>query len=176
MAAESTNVPTTKQSFAASISGLVAGAAATDILAILGVSNRQVTINRIIVSGIATAAASVPMSVIKRSAPDTGGTSTVLVGVTMDSRDPASAQAVVSAYTANPALGATVGPIASARVILSSTSASVGINPTVFDFERMYKKLPMLVAAGESLCLNYGGTTAAGNLLDISIEWTEERI
>ena len=93
----------------------------------------------------------------------------------MDSRDPAALANVVT-YTGNPALGNAVGAIASARVILSSASASVGINPTVFDFERMYKKLPMLVGPTEMISLNYGSATASGNLLDISIEWTEERI
>lgn len=176
MASESTNIPTTKQSFSASISGLIAAAGATDILAIVGVSNRAITINRIMISGTASAAAAIPISIIKRSTPDTGGASTLLTGVAMDSRDPAAPQAVISAYTANPALGVSLGSIAAARMILSSTSASVGINPTVFDWERMYKKLPALVGAGESLCLSYGGATAAGNTLDISVEWTEERI
>lgn len=176
MASESTNVPTTKQSFAASISSLVAAAAATDILGISGVANRQITINRIMVSGTATAASAIPIAIVKRSTLNTGGVSTPVPAVAMDSRDTAGASAVISAYTANPVTGALVGAITSARMILSSTSASVGINPTVFDFERMYKKLPVIVNANEMLCLNYGGATASGNTLDISIEWTEERI
>ncbi len=175
MASESTNVSTSKQSFSASISGLVAAAGATDIVTITGVANRAITINRIIVSGIASAASAVPISVVKRSTADTGA-STAMVSVSMDSRDPAGSQAAVVAYTVNPTLGTAIGTIAVARIILSSASASVGINPTIFDFERMYKKLPVLVAANEVLALNYGGSTAAGNSLDISVEWTEERI
>lgn len=175
MASESTNVPTTKQSFAASISSLVAAAAATDLLTIMGVANRQIVINRIMISGTASAAAAIPIAIVKRSTLNTGGTSSTVPSVPMDSRDPA-ALATVLAYTANPVAGALVGAMASARMILSSTSASVGINPTVFDFERMYKKLPMIVNANECISLNYGGATAAGNTLDISIEWTEERI
>lgn len=56
MPAESINVAPSKLSFMAAVSGLVPAAAATDILTIAGLGGRIITINQIVVSGIATAA------------------------------------------------------------------------------------------------------------------------
>lgn len=177
MAQESTNVPPEKASFMAAISGLVPAASGTDIFTITGKSGRAVRINQIQISGIATAAAAIPISIVKRSTANTGGTSTVVAAVGMDTAANSAAGASVLAYTVNPgALGTVVGTVSTARMILSTASASVGTSPIVFAFERMYMKSPTLRDATESLCISYGGATAAGNSLDISISWTEEQV
>ena len=176
MPIESTNVPNEKASFMAASSGLVPAASATDIFSITGKTGKAIRINQIQISGIATAAAAVPISIVKRSTANTGGTSTSVPAVNLDTANSgAAAGATVLAYTANPAgLGTSAGNIATARMILSTASASVGTAPIAFAFERMYMKLPTLRDATESLCVNYGGVTAAGNSVDISISWTEE--
>jgi len=176
MAQESTNVPNEKASFMAASSGLVPAASATDIFTITGKAGRVVRINQIQISGIATAAAAIPISIVKRSTANSGGTSTAVTAVNLDTANSGSAaQATVLAYTANPSsLGTAVGNVSTARMILSTASASVGTAPIVFAFERMYMKLPTLRDATESLCINYGTSTAAGNSLDISVSWTEE--
>lgn len=178
MASESTNVPNEKASFMAASSGLIPAAAASDIFTITGKAGRAIKINQIQISGIATAAAAVPISIIKRSTANTGGTATPVTAVGLDSANAGSASnANVQAYTANPgALGTSLGSISTARMILSTVSASVGTAPIVFAFERMYMKLPTLRDATESLCINYGGATAAGNSVDVSISWTEEQV
>ena len=173
---ESTNIPNDKPSFMAAISGLVPAASATDIFTISGKAGRIIRINQIQISGIATSATAIPIFVARRSALNTGGTSTPVAAVNMDTANAGSAAgATVLAYTANPSgLGTLVGNIATARMILSTASASVGTAPIVFSFERMYMKLPTLRDTNEMLVLNYGGATAAGNSVDISISWTEE--
>lgn len=177
MAQESTNVPPEKASFMAAISGLVPAASGTDIFTITGVTGRAIRINQIQISGIATAATAVPISIIKRSTVNASGTSSPVTAVAMDTVNSGTASsAIVLAYTANPTLGTPVGSIATARMILSTASASVGTSPIVFAFERMYMRMPILRNANESLCLNYGGATASGNSIDISIAWTEESL
>ena len=178
MASESTNVPNEKASFMAASSGLVPVAGATDIFTITGKAGRAIKINQIQISGIATSAAAVPISIVKRSSANTGGTATQVTAVGMDSTNSGSAaSATVQAYTANPgALGAPIGSISTARMILSTASASVGTAPIVFAFERMYMKMPVLRDGTESLCINYGGATAAGNSIDVSVSWTEEQV
>lgn len=176
MAFESTNTPTLKASFSAAISGLVVGAAGTDFFTISGAPGRRVTINRIMVSGIASAAAAVPLTLVKRSTPDTGGTSTVQTNVPMDSANTTAAAAIVRAYTANPgALGVAVGVVTALRAILSTASASVGLTPIEINLERMFHRPVVLNDASESLCLNFGGQTVAGNSLDLMVAWTEEQ-
>lgn len=177
-ASENANVPLERPSFMAAINGHVPAASATDIFTISGKAGKVIRVNQIQIGGIATSATAVPVSIIKRSTANTGGTSSVVPAVALDSATSGSAaDAVVSAYTANPGgLGTALGKITSARMILSTASASVGSAPIVFAFERMYMRLPTLRGANESLCIDYGGTTVAGNSVDISISWTEEQI
>lgn len=177
MAAENTNVPPIKASFFASISGLVVANAGTDFFTITGADGRRITVNRIMVSGIAGTAAAVPLTVVKRSAANTGGTSTSPTAVPSDSAFPSSASAVVRAYTVNPSgLGTAVGTVSAARIILSTASASVGSTPIEFNFERMYHRPVVLNGSSEVLALNFGGSTVASNALDLMIAWTEEVI
>ena len=178
MALENTNTAPDKASYIAAISGLIPVAAATDIFTITGKPGRIVKINQIQISGIATSAAAVPISIIKRSTANAGGSPATVTAVGMDSANSAAqANAQVLAYSANPAsVGTALGSIATARMILSTASASVGTAPLAFIFERMYMKSPALRDATESVCINYGGATVAGNSIDISISWTEEQI
>lgn len=176
MPQESVNVAPNKGSFMAAVSGLVPAASATDIFTITGKAGRLISINQIQISGIATAAAAIPISIVKRSTANTGGTAAAVTAVPMDTGQPAAANASVQSYTANPTTGNAVGTVSTARMILSTAAASVGTSPIVFAFERMYMRAPSLRSETESLCINYGGSTAAGNSLDISISWTEEQL
>jgi len=138
MSYESQNIPPIKASFSAAISGLTVANGGTDFFTIQGAIGRRMIINRITVSGIATAAAAVPLTVVKRSTVDTGGTSTLQTAVNADSANGTVAAAAVRAYTVNPAaLGTAVGTIGALRIILSTASASVGSTPLEFNFERM---------------------------------------
>lgn len=175
MTQESTNVASPDPAYMSAIVGLVPAAAATDIFTISGVANKIVRVNQIMISGIATAAAAIPISIVKRTTANTAGTATTVSPVAMDSSQKSASNALIQAYTANPTLGSITngGPIAAARMILSTASASVGSSPTTFAFERMYLKQPVLIGANESLCVNYGGITAAGNSIDIAIAYSE---
>jgi hypothetical protein len=177
MSFESQAVPPTKASFSAAISGLVVANAGTDFFTIQGATGRRIIVDRFSISGIATAAAAVALTLVKRSAVDTGGTSTILTAVNTDSANTTAAAATVRAYTVNPAaLGTAVGMIGAARIILSTATASVGASPAEFNFDRMYHRPPVLNDTTEQLCLNFGGATVAGNAVDLMIAWTEEAI
>jgi hypothetical protein len=176
MPQESINTPAQKASFSAAISGLVVAAAATDFFTIRGVDGKRIVVNRMLISGIATAATAVPLSFIKRSTANTGGTATSPTAVPSDSTIGTAPAAVVSAYTVNPAgLGTAVGTVSAMRLILSTASASVGSTPLELNLERMFWRPIVLNSAAESLCINYGGATAAGNAIDLMVAWTEEQ-
>lgn len=170
--AESCVVDTGKATFSAGQTGLNVANAATDILAITGATGRKVKVLRVEVSGIATAAGTQPYSIIKRSTANTGGTSSPLTAVPHEA--PASANATVVTYTANPTLGTTVGVIQAKRGTLLTATAASPASPTVFDLTTAGTKFVTLNGPTEVLALNFNGATAAGNALDVFVTWTEE--
>lgn len=173
--AESCVVDTGKLTFRAAISGLAAAASGTDIFTITGSAQRKIKVLKIEVSGIATAAAAIPWQIIKRSAANTGGTSTTPTCVPMETNAGIAAQAVVRAYTVNPgALGTSAGLIEAKRGTVLTAAAGTPASPTVFDFTTSGAKYPTLNGSAEVLALNLGGGTYAGNAYDIFCVWTEE--
>lgn len=70
------NLQSQKVTYAASVTGLVAAASATDIFEIDGSANKIIEITQIAVSGTATAAATVDLQIIKRQSLNSGGTFT----------------------------------------------------------------------------------------------------
>src|SRR5215471_9766749 len=84
-----------KATYAAAITGLVPVASATDIFTLTGSNSATIRVTRLRISGIKTSAgADVDIQLIKRSAADTGGTSTNPTKVAYDSVDPASTATV----------------------------------------------------------------------------------
>jgi len=171
--AESCTVDAGKATFSAGQTGLTVANAATDILTIYnGTHGKKIKVLRVEVSGIATAAGTQPYSILFRSSANTGGTSTVIPGVPHESGT--TATATVRTYTANPAgLGTLVGTIQAKRGTLLTATAASPASPTVFDFTTLGTKYPTL-NYGETLALNFNAATAAGNALDVFINWTEE--
>jgi hypothetical protein len=168
-------VDAARSTFSAGVVGLVAAAAGTDIFTITGAKDRKIKVLRLEVSGIATASQAIPFSVVKRSTANTGGTSTTPNVVAHEAIAGLTASATVRAYTANPgALGTLVGTIQAKRGTLLTASAGSPASPTPFDFTTAGTKFPTLVNENEVIALNYGGSTAAGNALDIFVTWTEE--
>jgi hypothetical protein len=170
-----------KRTYGIAFTGLVAAAAATDIMQICGSATTTVKVTRMRVSGRATAAAGMDVQIIKRSAANTGGTinasapwsGSFVTGFAYDASD-AAGTALTATWTANPTVGTAVGTIDSAQVALSVAATTVGGAVTNFDFGNRPAKAVTLRGAAQCLSMNLNAATYAGNLLDVSTEWTEE--
>ena len=172
---EGSVVDAARTTFSAGVVGLVAAAAATDILTISGsnVQGRKVKVLRIEVSGIATSSAAIAFNVVKRSTANTGGASTNPTAVAHEAITGLSASCTVTAYTANPTTGTLVGVLQAKRGTLLTSAAGTPASPTLFDFTTANSKFPTLNGPSEMLALNFNGQTAAGNALDIFGTWSE---
>jgi hypothetical protein len=161
-----------KASYAASVTGLVVAASATDIFTIIGSATKTVRITRLRISGIkTTAGAAVDIQLIKRSTADTGGTSTAPTIVPYDSAN-AAATAVVAAYTANPTLGTAVGTLIVDSIFVPLATAS----GTAMDYIFGNRPSQAIVLRGvaQQLAVNLNGVTVGGGAFDIWCEFSEE--
>lgn len=157
--------------YSAGIIGLVPAASATDIFTITGSATRTVRVTEIWLQGTITTAGAVVAQLVKRSAANTGGTSTAPTRVPHDSANPA-ATATVLAYTANPSgLGALVGIVRPTREMVLAP-ASVSSAPRLpFNFTGMDV---VLRGTSEVLALNLNGVTVTGGNFAAWVTWVEE--
>lgn len=165
--------PGVRATYTASALALVPAASATDIFTIAGAANKVVRITRIMCSGTSTALGNSLIAVVKRSALDTGGTSTAPAITPLHSSD-GTPSAAVLAYTANPgALGAIVGTPIMTGFVVTGTATAAGSSFTR-DFGQISDKQPILRSAAEQLAVNLNGVSApAGASLTCTFEWTE---
>ena len=166
------NTEGTKTTYSVGLGGFTPAATATDFLSIVGSGTKTVRVTRISISGIATAAATVEIQLIKRSSANTGGTSSAATVVPHDSND-AGATAAVNSYSANPTgLGTTVGTVRAAKLNLGAAGAAGVVE---WNFTTRNSKGLVLRGAAQSLNLNWGGAAVpAGTSLTIDVEFTEE--
>lgn len=155
--------------FSYSVAGHTPAATPTDILTIRAPRNSTLRVRRLRVSGLATTAGSMPVTLLKRTATDTGGTSTApAVGEREESGT--DSDAVVTLYTANPTGLGTAGDIQFAGRLFFNL---VGSPHDVLHKEWDADDGPIL-APGEYLALNLtGAAVPAGGLIDVEIEWEE---
>lgn len=162
-----------KATYSAAAIGFVSAASATDVFTITGSATKTIRITHMEVDGSTTSGSGVSLNLqlIKRSAADTGGTFVTDTNVPHDSNS-AAATAVVGHYTANPSLGATVGPVRSER----KAFAAIGTDTisSDWDFGTRPSQSVVLRGVAQVLAVNFGATTITGPVIDISIEWTEE--
>lgn len=165
-----------KASYSATITGLNAVNAATDIFTITGSATKTIRVVRITFTGTQTTGDTIDVLLVKRSAANTGGTSTTPTVVPNDSQD-AAGTAVVRAYTANPTVGAAVGTAKSVKAYIPAAqpanSNSPFWNPDLYNGNTPAKAI-VLRGIAEVLAVNLNGQTLTGESLDITIEWTEE--
>jgi hypothetical protein len=163
-----------KTSYSFSITGLVAAATPTDILAIVGSATKTVRITRLEVTATQTTAAIRDILLIKRSAANTGGTSTVQTLVPHDSNN-AAATCSVLAYTANPtALGAAVGQVRAKKIAINTATAAVTVDQAIWEFGTRPAQAIVLRGVAQVLSINLNGVSSTGSLFDINGEITEE--
>jgi hypothetical protein len=147
-------------------------ATATDIATIIGSASTVVRVTKIELTGLATTAVTTPILLIKRSAADTGGTSTTATAIPHDAND-AAATAVVSAYTANPTgLGAAVGTIRSTKMVFPLTGVLDSV--IIWEFGIRNNKPIVLRGVAQNLAINLNSITVTGGSVSGFIEWTED--
>jgi hypothetical protein len=149
-------------------------ASASDIFVIGGSGTKTVRIDRISVSACATSTAVAELRLFKRSTADTGGTSSSLTAVPLDSTS-AAATATVASYTANPTAGTLTG-ILRATVYTWATCTSPAFPAQLLVHEFGHGRATELVLRGtaEQVSVNLGGSTPTGASVSITVEWTEE--
>jgi hypothetical protein len=152
---------------------LSTAATASDIITIQGSATKIVRIKKIRLQASHSANVGVQVSLIKRSAANTGGTSTNATLVPHDSLD-AAATAVVKSYTVNPsALGAAVGNVDGALLDANTiTTPTIYSNPVEWRYGENGSRDIVLRGIAEFLAVNLGGATITSAFA--MIEWTEE--
>jgi hypothetical protein len=163
-----------RATYGASISGLASASSATDIFTIIGSATKTIRVTRLEISGTQTTAASALVSLILRSAADTGGTSSTPTVIPYDSNS-AAGTAVVRAYTANPAaLGSAVGTVKNFLLFLPAPATTAVGQLVALGFGDRPAQAIVLRGVAQTLAVNLGGTTITGGSFNINIEWTEE--
>jgi hypothetical protein len=178
-----TNAPQdgAKTTYSATATGLVPGSTPTDIFTITGSSTKTIRVTDIKITATqATVAAIIDILLVKRSAANSGGTSTAATAVSHDSSS-AAATATVLAYTANPtSLGAAVGTIRSTKMVVTVASpgtaqAAVASFPVIWDFGNRPSQAIVLRGTAQVLAINLNAVSLGSTgSFDIHLEWSEE--
>lgn len=167
--------PSYKTTYAASSPTYTAVASTTDVFTINGSASKTVKVLKIFAE--ATGAGTNSFNsyyLIKRSAADTGGTSTAVTAVPLDSAN-AAATATPKRWTANPgALGASVGQVEYSTIWTSlANSGTAPFHQAIFDADKFGQAI-VLRGTAETLAVNCNGATPNSTTVQFTIVWTEE--
>lgn len=165
-----TNTEGTRGTYGVSAVAVTPAATPTDVVTLYGSATKTLRVKQVVVSGLATTAGSMDVSLIKRTAVNTAGTATAPTVALFDSSDSA-ASATVAQYSANPTTGA---GIALATKKLNMGVAGAG-GTVCFDFANRNDKALILRGAAQGLAINLNGQAVpAGGTISYSIEWEED--
>ncbi len=168
------NTEGTKITYSVGTLAFTPAATATDFWRLLGSATKTARLTRLTITGFATAAISIPISLIKRTTANTGGTEVSLASTTgiHDSNDGAQT-CVVTKYSVEPTgLGTNGGLLRAEYLNLGVTGAAGRIEWT---FGNRNSKTDVLRGVAQSYVLNWNGAAVpAGTVLTIDCEWTEE--
>lgn len=147
-------------------------ATATDFCAIFGNATTTVEVRKVTLTAIATAAASRPVYLRKRTSANTGSTPVAQTAVRLNTADTAAVSSVVVYTASNPTIVADEGAIG--VKLLALTTASTGTTfVTEWEFGRNEKPVT-LIGTAQGLALNWGGAAIdAGLNMAVEIEWVE---
>jgi hypothetical protein len=134
-------------------------AAATDVATLYGSASKIIRVHQIVVTSNQT----VTVSVVRRSTPDAGGTSTSMTAVSHDSNS-AAATAVATVYSANPgALGTAAGTIDQVQYTAGQMlTLSYGATDQSL----------VLRGTSQGIAVNFNGGGAGGGTC-VKFRWTE---
>ena len=166
--------PATTPTYCAMIQAVVPAATPTDIFTLTGSATKTIVITKVFMQGVQTAAGSHDMIFLLRSAANTGGTSTTITGVPLDSND-AGATATCRAYTANPSgLGTLIGNFWVLTLLLrASGTATINVS-----YQQQFSDLGdqgiTLRGTSQVFAINGGSASfGAGAQINFCIEWLE---
>ena len=161
----------TAGTFAISAVAVTPAATTTDVVTLYGSATKTVRVKTVTVSGLATTAGSMDVSLIKRTAVNTAGTSTAPTIAKFDSTD-ATATATAKQYSVNPsALGA--------GVALATKNLNMGVagagGTVIFDFATRNDKALILRGVAQGLAINLNGQAVpTGGTISYAVEWEED--
>lgn len=155
---------------------------ATDIITISGATGVVVNVREITISGSATAAASLHLNAVKRTAPNVGGGTFTPSNVNFgqgisynDSIDVTGPKATIKPYSSNPtSLGAGILTYGKANHYFPQTGVGTLVEEFYLDFVGEQCDPLVLRGSNESLTINLAGQVIpAGLSLYVNIMWTE---
>ena len=164
-----------KAAYKATIIPVTPPATPTDIVTLYGSATKTIRITKVTLGSTQNTAGINDWYLIKRSAANTGGTSTTITPVPLDSLFPA-ATAVFRRYTANPtALGAAVGNLSIENILspqINPGTSGTSYVPHTWDFTNN----PLVLrGVSEGVAINFNGAALpAGLSVNLIITWTEE--
>ena len=145
--------------------------------AIYGSATKTVRVQRILATvTVATAAVYGDLVVSKRTVAISGGTSSALTRVPLDSNSSAATVSLVNTYSVAPTPGTGGGAIGIIMAFCPIT-ATVTNGPGVFDFDWRYRaemEAPVLRGTAQGLELNFGTTTTNAPTITVTVWWVEE--
>lgn len=160
---------TMKPTYSATVSGIAAVAAQSDMCSLAGSASKTMKVRRIYFSNVPTTAYTEPVAIVKRSTASTGA-GTAIPTVTYDSINSATTAALAEVWTAAPTVGTLVGVLADLALPFGiSTSANV---PYLFEFGRLAQPI-VLRGVAQQVAVNLSGITFTGTV-GCTFEWTEE--
>lgn len=161
------------------ILNLTVASAGTDFWCVDASATKSVSIRRVVLSGVATANGTVPVSMIRRNTLDTGTAGTPNI-TALSVNNPTSTATVVS-YAANPTITDSTSHQTGRVTYLTLTTAATPTTeaiPVLWEFgtsvDAYNQGFDLAKNSTAQLCLNFGGATAAGNILNGYVEWTEQ--
>lgn len=168
------NIDGQKASYSACALGLVpAGTAPTDIFTLYGSSTKTTRVTRFCISATQTTAAVRDVVLIKRTTPNSGGTSTTQTALPHDSTNSAST-CICLAYTANPTLGTSAGMVRAHKLFIGTAAGAGASDQVVWEFGVRPTQAQVLRGSAQGLCVNLNSIASAGGSFDIIVEWSEE--
>lgn len=160
-----------KPTYSVCSTGFTPAATATDFWTLYGSGTKTVRLIRIKIFGFATALANVDISLIRRSAVNTSGTSFAPTILTNDTNNTA-VSATVALYSVNPTPGTTVGTVEAGKLNLGSAGLTGNLT---FEFGLRNDQQCVLRGTTQGFALNWGGAAVpSGTSLIICAEWTED--
>ncbi len=161
-----------KATYSACVTNQIPVTTAGDCFVLTGSATKIVRLTRVQVTGTATTATTLDVTLVRRSTADSAGTSTTPTIVKHDSGS-AAATAVAKAYTVAPTAGTLVGAICSEKLLLAVPAASGGESQVEWIFGNRPAQSPVLRGILEFFAITISAIPAGGSM-NISFEWSEE--
>lgn len=167
--------PSYTTTYAASSALVTPATSATDLAIINGSASKTIKVLKVFLTYRTTPVGAVdssPFYLIKRSTANSGGTSSGLTPVALDSGNAAASVANPLIYTANPTTGSTVGTV---QMAVASAGTVAGGSVILYDADK-YGQAVVLRGTAQGLAVNSNGVTVAGTspLVSVTFVWTEE--